>query len=159
MTEEVTMRLPDQKRREKFAKVLYLCIPCARSEQQLHIPVGIILQGLRQQGRLQAVFQDVKAVTSASKRGLCYEVCSYTCKKFSAIRRDPTGAEHLMLAVFPHFRTLKTFKLGILKVVVSRGMWRSQSEDYKCGKCVPFEGWCTAHAFNGANSVSALCQL
>jgi len=31
-------------RRDKVVKVLYLCIPSACSEQQLHIPVGIILQ-------------------------------------------------------------------------------------------------------------------
>lgn len=31
-------------RRDKVVKVLYLCIPSACSEKQLHIPVGIILQ-------------------------------------------------------------------------------------------------------------------
>lgn len=54
------------------------------------------------------------------------------------------------------FRRLKTCKRGSLKVVVSRGMWGSQSEAYECGKCVPFEGWCTVHACNGATSVSAV---
>lgn len=48
--------------------------------------------------------EEGKGTCSAYCKSLDSAVYSYMCKKVSAIRRDPTGAEDLMLAVFPHLR-------------------------------------------------------